>query len=230
MGAWGPGIFDDDFAHDVRADYLERLAAGAQPAAASKAIVKSYGRLDVDEAPVFWLALAATQWEHGALDAAVKRRALAVIAGGDSPEWSGNKRRAAALAKLAAQLATRPPKPKRPRRPKPPEIAYAAPVTSPDGSATAQASEHAGLTQVMIEIPALGGGGGVFAATSCPLDAIELRWHGDAKLEVRYPASAIVDRDGPIGDRSRFYLSGRTIRLQLTPGSARAARARRRGS
>src|SRR5262245_14560632 len=111
MGAWGPGIFDDDFALDVRDDYLGRLAEGAKPAAASKAIIRSYGKLDIDEAPVFWLALAATQWEYGALDATVKRRAVAVIARGDSPDWKGNKQRAAALAKLAARLDKKPPKP-----------------------------------------------------------------------------------------------------------------------
>jgi hypothetical protein len=212
MGTWGSGILDDDFAQDVRRDYLERLAAGEKPAAASKALVASYGELDSDEAPVFWLALAATQWEYGALDATVKRRALAVIAREDSPQWKGDKRRAAALAKLAAKLAKKPPKPKRPRLPKPPEIEYA-PVPSPDGTAIASVSEHAGHTQVGIEIPSLGGGGGIFAATRCPLGAVELRWRGNAKLEVRYPATAKVEKDGPIGDPEQFYLSGRTIAL-----------------
>lgn len=214
MGTWGPGIFDDDLAQDVREDYLGRLAEGAKPAAASKAIVMSYDRLDIDEAPVFWLALAATQWEYGALDPTVKRRALEVIARDDAREWKGNKQRAAALAKLAAQLAKKPLKPKRPKRPKAPEIAFAAPVLSPDGTATAQVSEHSGLTEVSIEIPQLGGGGGVFAATCCPLDVVELRWHGNTKLEVRYPATANVSKE-PIGDPERFYLKGRTIELQF---------------
>ena len=216
MGAWGAAILADDFACDVRAAYLARLADGEPPAAATRALIREYGKLDADEGPIFWLALAATQWEYGALDPKVKQRALAIITTGrDAATWlegGPDKRRAAALAALGKKLRRRPPPAKRPRRAKPVETPSQPPVPSPDGSAIATAFAIGNLAQVMIEIPRLGGGGGVFAA-DCALADIRLRWRGNATLEISHPAKAHVEES--IDDPDRFFLAGRTIALKL---------------
>ncbi len=219
MGAWGTAIFADDFACDVREDYLARLANGAKPGAASRDMRAEYGAMaDDDEGPIFWLALAATQWEYGALDAMVKRRALAIITrGADAATWlegGPDKRRLAALAALGKKLRTKPPPPKRPKRRRVPvEQPSSPPVPSPNGSAIATAyAIDKRIAQVAIEIPSLGGGGGVFVA-ECAHDAIHLRWRGESTLEISYPAKAHVEP--AIGDPKKFFHSGRTIALKL---------------
>jgi hypothetical protein len=79
MGAWGPAIFSDDLACDIRGDYRDLLEDGVADAEATKRIIKAYDHLDADEAHVLWLALAAAQAGLGRLDAAVRDKALAVI-------------------------------------------------------------------------------------------------------------------------------------------------------
>src|SRR5688500_11461602 len=108
MGTWGTGIFADDVACDVRDQYLDAIAAGDRDDDVTDRLVQEWtgtGVPDDDEAPVFWLALAATQWEYGRLRRDVKERALAVIAQGDA-RWQGAPnagRRALALQRLAAK-------------------------------------------------------------------------------------------------------------------------------
>jgi hypothetical protein len=215
VGTWGAAIFSDDFARDIRDAYLGRLADGEKPAAASRAMIEEYGDDDEDEGPIFWLALAATQWEYGALDAKVKRQALNILdGGGDSLAWteSGkNPRRVAVLAALARKLRTPPPPLKRPRRPKAVEVPSHS-LASPDGKASATAFIIGDLAQVMISVPHLGGGGGVFAAT-CKLDEIRLRWPDARTLEISYPAAARVEP--AIDDPNTFYLRGFTIAVRF---------------
>ena len=219
MGTWGAGIFDDDFASDVRRDYLEKLTNGEEPQKASRALIKSYGadgkQVDEDEGPIFWLALAATQWEYGALDERVKKRALAIIdSGKDSSLWTEagpDQKRAAVLDALGKKLRTPPPRAKRPRKRKDIDT-HSRDVPSPDGSATATAFIIGNLAQVMISSG--NGGGGVFAA-ECAHDAIQLRWVNDATLEISYPATARVVSDEPIGSRGEYFRPGRPIALHF---------------
>lgn len=79
MGAWGPGIFSDDVAEDIRSDYRELLEDQVPDDEATRRIIGSYEVLDSDEEHVLWLALAAAQASLGRLDDAVKQRALDVI-------------------------------------------------------------------------------------------------------------------------------------------------------
>jgi len=110
MGAWGTGIFSDDFASDLRADYREFIADGKSHSEAMELLSRKHGEslTDPEEAPVFWIALAATSWDLGRLDEQLKAKALAVIsAGGGLERWDEPKdRRArqAALNKLAERL------------------------------------------------------------------------------------------------------------------------------
>ena len=120
MGAWGPALFSDDTAADVRDGYRDLIGDGLSGPEATKTLVKQWGRAlqDPDEASVFWLALAATQWQCGRLEASVKTTALSILEEGtDLGRWQENpkllKKREAALNKLREQLLSPQPAEKR---------------------------------------------------------------------------------------------------------------------
>lgn len=114
MGTWGAQILQDDFANDVRDEYLDHLFAGLTSIAATDAMAASYGELDVDEHPVFWLSLAATQTEYGRLTDRARKEALRVIDEGlDLLRWKGDPKRAKVLAKLRSALTGAQPKEKK---------------------------------------------------------------------------------------------------------------------
>ncbi|MEJ7831658.1 MAG: hypothetical protein WKF79_01990 [Nocardioides sp.] len=110
MGAWGPAIFSDDVACDIRSDYRELLEDGADDADATIRVIADYQHLDEDQVHVLWLALGSAQSALGRLDETVKAEALRIIDDGTGLElWAeaGTKelaRRKAALAKLRDTL------------------------------------------------------------------------------------------------------------------------------
>ncbi len=111
MGAWGTAVFSDDTACDVRDSYLDLVGDGLTGPEATKALLGegSASLGDPDVSPVFWLALAATQWRCGRLESHVLQQALNVIdSGSDLARWeSGSrdfKKRTVVLDKLRAQL------------------------------------------------------------------------------------------------------------------------------
>ncbi|MGX6448358.1 hypothetical protein ACVU7I_09870 [Patulibacter sp. S7RM1-6] len=92
MDAWEAGIFDDDLAADVRADWEDELSGGATPAAATRRLVEDYAD-EVAGSPAlaasFWIALAALQLGAGAVDPDVRDRAVRAIARGEDLErWA----------------------------------------------------------------------------------------------------------------------------------------------
>jgi hypothetical protein len=92
MGAWESGIFDDDLAADVRADWEDELAAGTSPSAATRRLVEEWTD-EVAGSPAlaasFWIALAALQLRDDAMDADVRDRAIRAIGRGDDLDrWS----------------------------------------------------------------------------------------------------------------------------------------------
>jgi hypothetical protein len=120
MGAWGTAVFSDDTACDVRDSYVELVGDGLTGPEATKALVHDWaGALnDPDDSPVFWLALAATQWRCGRLESHVLSQALYVIdSGSDIARWeSGSKdfkKRKVVLEKLRIQLTSSQPPEKR---------------------------------------------------------------------------------------------------------------------
>jgi len=123
MGAWGPGIFSDDTAVDIRSDYRELLEDQVLDDQATRRIIDQYAHLDDDEAHVLWLALAAAQSQFGRLDDEIKAKALEVIDNGRGLhlwEEAGAKeltRRKAALNKLRDRLMGPQPARKALRRP-----------------------------------------------------------------------------------------------------------------
>lgn len=123
MGAWGPAIFSDDIASDIRADYRELLEDEVEDAEAERRIIAEYAYLGADEAHVLWLALAASEAALGRLSDMVKARAIEIIDGGIGLElWEEAgakelKQRKAALAKLRDKLTAPPTARRRVHRP-----------------------------------------------------------------------------------------------------------------
>lgn len=124
MGAWGTAIFSDDTARDVRESYVDLLGDGLTGPDATKALLDEWsGSLeDPDDAPVFWLALAATQWKCGRLETHVRQQAFNVIENGsDLARWKSRakdlKKRKLVLERLRLQLTSpQPPEKRIPKR------------------------------------------------------------------------------------------------------------------
>jgi hypothetical protein len=116
MGAWGPAIFSDDLAADVREEFRDLIGDGVTAEEASERLKAGYADTlqDPDEGPVFLFALAATQWKTGHVVPAIVSEALAALEAGRGMErWedappSQQKQRRRALDKLAQQLRTPP--------------------------------------------------------------------------------------------------------------------------
>lgn len=125
MGTWGSAIFSDDVACDVRVSYRELLEDGIESSKATHLLLEQFADLldDQDDSPVFWLALAATQWKLGRLEDEVKKRAIEVIdVGLGLDRWeeagpSALEARKKALSKLRDQLTSPQPMPKKVRKP-----------------------------------------------------------------------------------------------------------------
>jgi hypothetical protein len=119
MGAWGPAIFSDDTAADVRDAFTDFVVEGLNSSEATDRLIQESADLleDEDDALIFWLALAATQWKLGCLLDVVRDRALAIIDSGeelrrweDPNSQSHLTQRKKHLAKLRGQLLSPQPK------------------------------------------------------------------------------------------------------------------------
>jgi hypothetical protein len=114
MGTWGVGLYAGDTACDVRDTWLKKVRQGAPPEVATRELVEEWS--SGDQEPLFWLALADTQWKWGRLEKWVREEARRVLAAGadlelwqDSKELEARKR---VFDRLAAQLKEPPPPPK----------------------------------------------------------------------------------------------------------------------
>ena len=78
MGAWGVKLYDNDVAEDIKNTYKEKLQEGKSNEEATDEIISDYEYMleDVDDAPLFWMALADQQWKVGRLLPNVKEQAL----------------------------------------------------------------------------------------------------------------------------------------------------------
>jgi hypothetical protein len=110
MGTWGPGIFSDDTACDVKDDFRNFLGETQSAEMATDAIVRNYGAsfADPGDDTAFWLGLALTQWKLGRLDERVRAAALKIVDEGlDLRKWEGSpdkRKRASVIAKTRATL------------------------------------------------------------------------------------------------------------------------------
>jgi hypothetical protein len=92
MGVWGTGVFSDDNASDLREEYRKLIGDGLGGSEATDRLIAQWSpQGDPDLAPVFWLALAVTQWSCGRLEDRVKQEALRAIEDGSAIRaWAGS--------------------------------------------------------------------------------------------------------------------------------------------
>ncbi len=90
MGAWGTGLYQDDVAEDIKTDYINFLKEGKTNQEAYDKLIEDNQTIinDVDDGPIFWIALADTQWKLGRLMPYVKKQALKYLdEGTDLLKW-----------------------------------------------------------------------------------------------------------------------------------------------
>lgn len=90
MGTWGPKLYQDDLAEEIRDIFKDQLKRGKTGKQITKELLEEYKDAisDSDDAPIFWFALADTQWELGRLEDIVKQNALYHIQeGSDLRRW-----------------------------------------------------------------------------------------------------------------------------------------------
>jgi len=112
MGAWGPGLFSDDVACDVKEYYMNCLREEMSAEEAEAAVVSYFGDelADSDDGPVVVLALADTAWRVGRLSEKLKEAAIRIIDTGEGLErWEVEgkqllKKRQDVLQKLKEKL------------------------------------------------------------------------------------------------------------------------------
>src|SRR6266567_140752 len=110
MGAWGPALFADDDAADLRDDYRAYLADAQSDAAATDLAARNNdANLDrPGEITAFWLALASIQWRMGRRDPRVKAVCLTISDNGiDLEKWADSPdrgKRATVLANLRKMI------------------------------------------------------------------------------------------------------------------------------
>ena len=78
MGMWGFELYQNDTALDVKDEFYELFNAGKTAQEITDNLTEDYKSImgDTDEEPIFWLALADTQWDLGVLLPVVKEKAL----------------------------------------------------------------------------------------------------------------------------------------------------------
>lgn len=78
MGMWGYELYQNDTSLDVKNEFEELLNAGKTVQFITDKLIEDYKSIigDMVEEPLFWLALADTQWNMGVLIPSVKEKAL----------------------------------------------------------------------------------------------------------------------------------------------------------
>lgn len=78
MGTWGPNLYQNDTSLDVKDEFEKLYNEGKNVQEVTDILTEEYKSLfgDIKEEPLFWLALADTQWEFGVLLPVVKEKAL----------------------------------------------------------------------------------------------------------------------------------------------------------
>ena len=89
MGAWGPGLFSDDTACDVRDEFRDLIGQGVSVEDASERVLGPFVQ-DPDDGPVALIALAVTQWKTGRLLDSIRDRAIEAIQRSRSQPMGGH--------------------------------------------------------------------------------------------------------------------------------------------
>lgn len=78
MGIWGPGLYENDTSLDIKDQFEELFNAGKPVQEITEELIATFKTImgDPAEEPLFWYALADTQWNFGVLLPSVKEEAL----------------------------------------------------------------------------------------------------------------------------------------------------------
>ncbi|MFV5170073.1 hypothetical protein [Bacillus cereus] len=115
----GVGIFEDDLSEDIKFDFQNLVGDGYSLEETTSILVRKYiPYLRKHEENIFWLALAAIQWEMGRLEPLVKEKAINIIDNkSDLKRWwrepELKKKREQVLKKLKEKLLSPTPEPKK---------------------------------------------------------------------------------------------------------------------
>jgi len=127
MSIEGPGLYQDDTGHDVRAEFRELIGEGREPDVATGILLDRWAEVlgDEDTYCAFHLALADTQWRLGRPVQAVLDAALAIIdSGRDLKRWEYSpqfhRKRIGILEQLRKRLSSPPPPARTVRKPSAP--------------------------------------------------------------------------------------------------------------
>lgn len=118
----GVGIFEDNLSEDIKFDFQDLISEGYSSEEATEMMVNTYiSSLRKHEENIFWLALAAIQWELGRLNPQVKEKAICIIESkSDLKRWwrepELKKKRELVLEKLKKNLVSPLPEPKKVKR------------------------------------------------------------------------------------------------------------------
>ena len=107
MGTWGSGLYANDTTSDVRDTYMGLLQEQLTDLEAYKKTLAEYSACigDNDEEPLFWFALAESQWSVGRLLPEVKSKALEWIdKDGGLDLWLESKTKGAGWKKTLVKL------------------------------------------------------------------------------------------------------------------------------
>ena len=120
MGAWGAGLYENDTALDVKDEFEKLFNDGKSVQEITDGLTAEFESIMdcADEAPLFWLALADTQWKFGVLLPDVKENALRWIdelksQAADTPDEAKQRK---ALENLQAKLLSPLPPVKKPKK------------------------------------------------------------------------------------------------------------------
>ena len=88
MGTWGPKLYEDDLAEDIKNEYEELLEKGRNNKESIEDIYQIYKEEieDSEEKSVFWMVLADILYKHKNLTEFVKEKALKEIELGENLE------------------------------------------------------------------------------------------------------------------------------------------------
>ncbi len=77
MGAWGTGIYESDFASDIKNDYDEALKYSKDDDDALQIFIEEHKSQieDSDDGPLTWLVLAQLMWKNGRLTSEILEKA-----------------------------------------------------------------------------------------------------------------------------------------------------------
>ncbi len=119
MGFWGSSLYSNDCTCDVRDYYLDLLKSDPEEKDLSERVIEHFREyLGTDEEPLFWYALADSQWQKGRLDPDVREKALQWLQKNGGLEfWEDSKTKGTGWIKTMEKLRERlhTPQPKKTR-------------------------------------------------------------------------------------------------------------------